>query len=141
MQVASQVTDRFKTLRNKEILRKSQIQVETFDSQQHSKNTKKQISNFSFHVQFYWISIFCFKYFAQDYLANKVQVLTQTSLLQTLYFWYFVCYQRMSFNVLLLGKTNMLLFLTLRMQISIQKQVKDRIVLSKGDSPCLLGYN
>ena len=35
--------------------------------QQQSKNIQKQISNFSCPVQFYWISLFCSKYFAQDY--------------------------------------------------------------------------
>ena len=34
--------------------------------QQKSKNTQKQISNFSGPVQFYWISPFCSKYFAKD---------------------------------------------------------------------------
>ena len=34
--------------------------------QQQSKNTPKQISNFSLYVQFYWIGPFCPKYFAQD---------------------------------------------------------------------------
>ena len=30
------------------------------------KNTQKQIPNFSFPVQFYWITPFCSKYFVQD---------------------------------------------------------------------------
>ena len=34
--------------------------------QQQLKNTQKQITNFSFSVQFYWISSFCSKYFVRD---------------------------------------------------------------------------
>ena len=39
--------------------------------QQLSKSTQKQISNFSCPVQFYCISLFCSKYFAQDYLNKQ----------------------------------------------------------------------
>ena len=34
--------------------------------EQQSQSTQQQISNFSFSVQFCWISLFCTKYFAQD---------------------------------------------------------------------------
>ena len=38
---------------------------------QQSKNTRKQISNFSCLIKFYWISLFCSKYFVQDYLSKQ----------------------------------------------------------------------
>ena len=34
--------------------------------QQHLKNTQKHVPNFSFPVQFYWITPFCYKYFLRD---------------------------------------------------------------------------
>ena len=65
-QVASRVASRLKILGNQEILEKSEIWVETKPSAQSpfkklnfgnssQKNMQKQISNFSFPVQFYWI--------------------------------------------------------------------------------------
>ena len=67
---------RLRILRNNKILGKSKIWVETAQCsvslpeiklwQQQSRNTQKQIPNVSCTVQFYWISLFCFKYFAQD---------------------------------------------------------------------------
>ena len=66
---------RLRILGNKAILGKSQIWVETQPIaqsppeiklwQQQSKNTQKQISNFSCPVQFYWIPLACSKYLAQ----------------------------------------------------------------------------
>ena len=44
---------------------------ETKLSQQQSKNTQKQISNFSLPVHFCWISLFCSKYFAQNCLSKQ----------------------------------------------------------------------
>ena len=59
-------------LSNKEILGKSQNWMETQPSANHpfqnlqSKYAQNQISNFSCPVQFYWISLFCSKYFIRD---------------------------------------------------------------------------
>ena len=51
---------------------KSQILVDTQPSQKtQSKNKQKQISNFFFCVQFYWISPLCSKYIAQDCLGKQ----------------------------------------------------------------------
>ena len=40
--------------------------------QQQLKNTQKQIPNFSFPVQFYWITPFCSKYFVRDCLSKQI---------------------------------------------------------------------
>ena len=40
--------------------------------QQQLKSTQKQIQNFSFPVQFYWITPFCSKYFVQDCSPNVI---------------------------------------------------------------------
>ena len=61
IRVASQVAERLK-----EILRKSQIWVETV-----KKHAKVDIK-LSCPVQFYWISLFCSKYFAQDCLSKQI---------------------------------------------------------------------
>ena len=80
---------RLRILGNKEILGKSQIWVEIVSPpeiklwQQQSKNTQKQISNFSCPVQLYWISLFCSKYFAQD--CSSVDWLMKKKARQLLY--------------------------------------------------------
>ena len=40
--------------------------------QQQLKYTQNLIPNFSFLVQFYWISPFCSKYFVRDYLSKQI---------------------------------------------------------------------
>ena len=41
--------------------------------QQQSKSTQVQISNFSLPVQFYWITLICFKYLVQDCRSTELQ--------------------------------------------------------------------
>ena len=70
---------RLRILGKKQILGKSQIWVETSRVPppdiklwpEQSKNTQKQISNFSYPIQPYWISLPCSTYLVQDCLSKQ----------------------------------------------------------------------
>ena len=96
---------RLRILGNKETLGKSQIWVDTWPSTQSffqklnfgnssQKNRKSRYQAFLFRSSFTRFFYFVSNISPRIIWTNKVLVLTQPSLLQTLFFWHFVHYQR-----------------------------------------------